>query len=96
MLRGVATPILAPGVLIYCEIWSQTSKPYEDVRRALAWELHHDEWKQPLGVRLDLTEDGFVVYVDDVLIFTRLLSYSDVLFIGDACYVLTKKGPNPP
>lgn len=96
MLRGVATPVLAPGVLVYKEIWNRHTQPLEDVLRALSWELHHVEWWQPLGVQADSSEGGFVVYVTDANIYARLLAYSDVVFIGDGCFVLTSRGPSPP
>lgn len=95
MLRGVFNPLLAPGALLYMEIWDQGSQPLWEVRKALAWELCRDEERLPGHVAVKCTPEGFEVIVQSRRIFDRLLDYSDMIFIGDGCYVLAFKGPRP-
>jgi hypothetical protein len=95
MLRAVITSVLSPGVLVYQEIWGQGAQSLSDVKQALAWELKRDESNMPSFLQVFGSEKGFVVIVFKDKYKQRLLDYSDVIFIQEACYVLSQRGPYP-
>ena len=95
MLRGVLSPYLAPGILVYSEIWSRGSQPLIEVQRAIAWELARNEECLPPAANVHCTEDGFIVMVHADHLYDRLLDFSDVIFIDEGCYVLAMRGLPP-